>query len=99
MDFNITENEQFIDIIPRPTLQLAFEKLPSSFDIEELPQLLVKTIRIVIFFPAIYLCKSGFPHRRQPSLSHEALALTPQQQKGAEVSWVLDELGTLKTRW
>ena len=50
MDFNITENEQFIDIIPRPTLQLAFEKLPSSFDIEELPQLLVKTIRIVIFF-------------------------------------------------
>lgn len=52
MDFNITENEQFIDITPRPTLQLAFEKLPSSFVKEEEPQFLVKTIRIVTFFPS-----------------------------------------------
>lgn len=35
VDFIITENEKFIDVIPRSIPQLAFEKLPLSFDIEE----------------------------------------------------------------
>lgn len=69
MDFNTTENEQFLGIIPRPTLQLAFEKLLSRFDIEEQPQFLIKTIRTVIFFPATYLCEPRFPHMRRPNLS------------------------------
>lgn len=72
VDFIITENEKFTDVVPRSTLQLAFEKLPLSFETEEeCPQLLAKTIRIIALCPNTHLCEPGFSRMLQPNLSQD----------------------------